>query len=475
MTFHYQSLAEPIKDKIVQGELNAGQKLISLRQFAKLNNISLNTATRCYELLEAQGFVSAKNKSGYFVNLLKKNQHDSDLPQHPDFNAQPREISNLELQMEIQQASINSRLIHLGSVQISPNHVPVYAIRKSIQRALKNSKPEDFLYSDKQGHLHLRQALSDHWAEDGFYLSPEDIYISNGCMPALSVIVQSLTEEGDSVIVPTPNFNGQLQLLGSLKRKIVEIPADTQGIDLDSLERAMQQPETKACLITANFQNPLGFCLSHAEKEKIAQLAAKYQCYVIEDDIYAECSFSLQRPLPIKHWDQEGYVIFCGSVSKSLSSAYRVGWFCIPKSLQALKAQLISKNVSVNTPLQLGLADLIYSRAYRNHLLKLKPKLSLQVEQYRTYLFKAFEGIKIGLSQPQGGYALWMQMPDHIDGLALYYYAKQQGINIVPGEVFGEESRYKNCIRLNAGHELSEELKKAIHVLADWVRAQCNG
>lgn len=72
MTFHYQSLAEPIKDKIVQGELNAGQKLISLRQFAKLNNISLNTATRCYELLEAQGFVSAKNKSGYFVNLLKK-------------------------------------------------------------------------------------------------------------------------------------------------------------------------------------------------------------------------------------------------------------------------------------------------------------------------------------------------------------------------------------------------------------------
>ena len=64
-------------------------------------------------------------------------------------------------------------------------------------------------------------------------------------------------------------------------------------------------------------------------------------------------------------------------------------------------------------------------------------------------------------------------MPNHIDGLALYYYAKQQGINIVPGEVFGEESRYKNCIRLNAGHELSEELKKAIDVLADWVRAQC--
>ncbi|NEU35582.1 aminotransferase class I/II-fold pyridoxal phosphate-dependent enzyme, partial [bacterium LRH843] len=84
----------------------------------------------------------------------------------------------------------------------------------------------------------------------------------------------------------------------------------------------------KACLLTANYQNPLGFCLSNAEKEKIAQLAARYQCYVIEDDIYGECSFSSSRPLPIKYWDQQGYVIFCGSVSKSLSTAYRVGWFC---------------------------------------------------------------------------------------------------------------------------------------------------
>src|SRR5699024_5248063 len=103
-----------------------------------------------------------------------------------------------------------------------------------IQRALKHSKPEDFLYSDKQGHIRLREALSEHWAEDGFYIAKEDIYISNGCMPALSVMIQSLTEIGDSIIVPTPNFNGQLQLLAALKRRIVEIPATDQGFDLVS-------------------------------------------------------------------------------------------------------------------------------------------------------------------------------------------------------------------------------------------------
>ena len=472
MTFQYQILAEQIADKIQQGELQAGQRLISLRQCAEQQNVSINTVKNCYELLEAQGLIFVKNKSGYFVSAKKSVVQHTQRPTHPDFQSQPRDVSNLELQIKIQEASINNKLIHLGAIQISSHLVPVDALRRSIQRALKHSKPEDFLYSDKQGHIRLREALSEHWAEDGFYIAKNDIYISNGCMPALSVMIQSLTEIGDSIIVPTPNFNGQLQLLATLKRKIVEIPADSNGFDLARLEQAMQSSGAKVCLLTVNYQNPLGFCLSNAEKEKIAQLAAQYQCYVIEDDIYAECSFSLKRPLPIQYWDRQGYVIFCGSVSKSLSPAYRVGWFCIHSRLQHLRAKIMMLNVSVNTPLQLGLADLIYSRAYREHLTTLKPILMAQVEQYRQFIITAFHQVDIGLNQPSGGYAFWIQLPEQIDGLEMYHFAQQQGINIVPGEVFGEDGRYKNCIRLNAGHELSDEIRDAIVLLADWTREQ---
>ncbi|OTG85084.1 PLP-dependent aminotransferase family protein [Acinetobacter sp. ANC 4648] len=472
MAFQYRILAEQITEKIKQGKLAAGQRLISLRQFSEQQNVSMNTVKNCYELLEAQGLIYVKNKSGYFVSAKQAVIQHTPRPNHPDFQSQPREISNLELQIEIQQASIDNKLIHLGAIQISPNLVPVEALRRSIQRALKHSKPEDFLYSDKQGHLRLREALSEHWAEDGFYIAKDEIYISNGCMPALSVMIQSLTEMGDSIIVPTPNFNGQLQLLAALKRKIVEIPADTDGFDLERLEQVMQSSGAKACLLTANFQNPLGFSLSNTQKEKIAQLANQYQCYVIEDDIYAECSFSLKRPLPIKYWDQQGYVIFCGSVSKSLSTAYRVGWFCIPQRLQHLRTQLLMSNVAVNTPLQLGLADLIYSRAYREHLIRLKPILIAQVEQYRQFMIAAFYQVDIRLNQPNGGYALWIQLPEQIDSLEMYRFAQQQGINIVPGEVFGEDGRYKNCIRLNAGHELSDDIREAIVLLADWTRRQ---
>lgn len=472
MAFQYQLLAQQITSKIEQGELSVGQRLMSLRQFATQQQVSLNTAKSCYELLEAQGLIVVKPKRGYFVQSLVKESVATPVPQHPDFISIPREVTNLQLQMEIHEASIQSELIHLGSIQLSPDLLPVEVIRKSLQRALKHCKPEDFLYSDRQGHIQLRQALSTHWAEDGLHLQAEDIYVTNGCMPALSVMIQSLSHEGESIIVPTPNFNGQLQLLAVLRRKIIEIPASTEGLDLVRLEQAMQNSQAKACLITSNFQNPLGFCLSNADKEKIAQLAAKYQCYVIEDDIYAECSFSLQRPLPIKYWDEQGYVIYCGSISKSLSPSYRVGWFCVPERLKKLRYKFINKNVMVNTPLQLGLADLIYSRAYRQHLRSLGPKLKQQVQQYRDFLIEAFYGVALSINQPTGGYALWLQFPKSIDSLAMYHYAQDHGINIVPGRVFGEDQRYNNYIRLNAGHPLSAQIRAAIYLLADWTRQQ---
>lgn len=467
MTFQYQRLAEQLSQKIYQHELQPQQKLSSLREFARQQKISLSTAQQCYELLEAKGLIYVKPKSGYFVS---SRQYQSPVPESPKFESMPRRVSNLELQNQIQTASIQSHLTPLGAIQLSPHLIPVDGLRRSLQRALKHCQPEDFLYCNKQGHLQLRQALSDHWREDGIYIAPDDIFISNGCMPALSLLIQQMSRDGDSIIVPTPTFNGQLQLLAGLKRKIIEIPADHQGIDLERLEYFMQQGSAKLCLLTANFQNPLGYCLSNQQKQKIAELAQKYQCFVLEDDIYAECSFQKERPLPIRYWDQQGYVIWCGSVSKSLSSAYRVGWFCLGQQLQHLRPALLANNVGVNTPLQLGLADFIYSRAYREHLERLRPALMQQVEQYRACILEQFQGIPIALSQSSGGYALWMQLPNTITGLELYYRAQQYGINIVPGEVFGEDQRYQHFLRLNAGHALTDEIRQAIQQLADWVR-----
>ncbi|WP_336165405.1 PLP-dependent aminotransferase family protein [Acinetobacter ursingii] len=472
MQFHYQRLAQQIANKIYQQQLLPQQKLSSLRDFADQHQVSISTAQRCYELLEAQGLIEVKPKSGYFVKAPKLS---SRLPNSPSFESRPRAVTNLLLQNQIQEASIQPHLAPFGAIQLSPQLVPIEPLRRSIQRALKHCKPEDFLYCNRQGHLHLREALAAHWREDGMYIAPQDIFITNGCMPALALLIQQLSLQDDSILIPTPTFNGQLQLIAGLKRRIIETPADATGIDLVRLEQAMAEHRPKLCLLTANFQNPLGYVLSDVDKQKIAQLAAQYHCIILEDDIYAECSYQGQRPLPIKYWDQHGYVVWVGSVSKSLSTAYRVGWFCIGGQLKAMYPEFYSANVSVNTPLQLGLADFIYSREYRNHLSRLQPQLMQQVEQYRRYILKAFAPLNIGLSQPQGGYALWLELPQKIDSLALYLAAQQHQINIVPGVVFGEDKRYQHFVRLNAGHALTPQLQEAILFLAEWVKQAVDG
>lgn len=357
-------------------------------------------------------------------------------------------------------------MIHLGAIQLGAPLIPIQSLRKSIQRALKHSQSEDFLYCNRQGHVKLREALQHLWASDGIHIAHQDIFITNGCMAAISLILQNLTEVGDAVIIPTPTFNGQLQLLASLKRHIIEIPAHQNGINLEQFEQVLKTQTAKVCLLTANFQNPLGYCLTNTEKQKIAQLAEKYQCYIIEDDIYAECGYTQQRPLPIKYWDKAGYVILVGSVSKSLSSAYRIGWICLSEKIQHLKSNLLSNNVMVNTPLQLGLADFIYSNGYKQHIEQLRQRLFLQVQQYIKHIQLFFPTVQI--QQPQGGYALWIKLPQHIDVFALYEFARRHSISIVPGIVFGEDEKYKQYMRINAGHPITSEIVDAIQKLGDY-------
>jgi DNA-binding transcriptional MocR family regulator len=461
--FLYQQLAAQLAAKIQAQQLHSGDKLLSIRGFARQQQISLNTAKACYQLLESQGLIFAKPQSGYVVQFRDDRKPNS--PSH-SFASYARKISNLDLMLEIQQASASPQAVQLGTIQLDRRLIPLASLKRSLNRVTKHATAEDFLLCHRQGHPQLIRALAEHWREDGIYIPEQQIVISSGCMPALATLVQTLSQDNDSIIVTSPNFNGQLQMLANMQRKIIEIPADQQGIDLQRLEQVMQSGVAKILLITANYHNPLGFALGNAQKQQLAELAARYRCFILEDDIFAECGHQQHRPLPIKFWDQAGYVIWCGSVAKSLSPAYRVGWFCLGQQTEAFKSLLFAHNQLVSTPLQLALADLIYSRAYREHLQHLRAHLPQQVMDYVAYVRAVFAELLLSCRMPEGGYVLWLELLPQIDSRILYQRAQQCGICIVPGFVFSEDGRHKHFIRLNAGLFLDQHIKTALEQLA---------
>lgn len=184
MAFLYQTLAQTLIPKLK--ELPAHSKLPSLRVFTKQHHISLSTAQACYVWLEAQGYIYSKVKSGYFVQAQSTTHA---VLERINFPSVQRSVSNFELFDQIQEASSHTKIIHLGATLI-----PIDPLRRSIQRALKHCHSEDFLYCNRQGHLKLREAFSQLWAEDGIHVAADDILITNGCMAALSLSIQSLTQ-----------------------------------------------------------------------------------------------------------------------------------------------------------------------------------------------------------------------------------------------------------------------------------------
>lgn len=466
MAFLYHTLAEQLISNIQTGVLSDGQRVPSIREMSRQRGLSITTVQKCYELLEAQGYLIAKAQSGFYVSAqtssLKK-------PIFSGFEPYIGHVQNADLLDEISTSANDKNRVQFGTIQLSSDLIPTQLLTRSLVRATRSSPLQSTLYSPCEGELALRKAVCTHIRTDGIHFAPDELIITNGCMDALAHAIDAISQPGDTIAIPSPCFSGQLQLLASMKRSIMELPSTSEGIDLTQLEKAMRNPSVKACLLTACFQNPLGYNLSVDDKQKIAALARDTKCPVIEDDVFGECGYDKSRPLPLKSWDIDGYVIWCGSFSKTLAPGYRIGWCAPGRYYKEIRQHIRARNISVNAPLQLGLSDFVNSGEYRRHLDKLKFSLRKQVDSVYGSIIKHF-GNNCRSILPKGGYALWIQLPKECDAFAIYCEAKTRGINLVPGHVFSSSGLYDSCIRLNAGNPWSDDLDQSVKKLADIIR-----
>ncbi|MBV8647423.1 PLP-dependent aminotransferase family protein [Paludibacterium sp.] len=467
MNAKYLRLAAKLRGDIQQGRLAPGQRLPSIRAQARQQGVSLTTAIKSYEWLEAQGEIVAAPKSGFFVRARPQTAR---APRFPLFDPHATPVDNAALIAEVRRGAQDPAHVPLGTVMLSPALLPLTDLQLSLARAARRAPQSAAGYGQLAGEPALRQALCRHFAEDGMALAPEDLLITNGCMPALNLALTAVSRPGDAIAVPSPCYSGQLQLLASLGRRVVEIPCHARGMDLGRFAACLAAGDARVALLSGNHHNPLGFCLSPEDKQRVAQLAALHRTVVIEDDVFGECGHGGPRPLPIKAWDSDGWVIWCGSFSKTLAPGYRIGWCAPGRHLPALAALHLSGMLAVNTPLQLALADFLNRGAYRRHLRRLQPALAAQVDRLSEAVLRHFPA-GAGLARPDGGYAVWVQLPDGQDGLALYRAARAQGIGLVPGAVFSARGLYGDCLRLNAGNPWEPRIDQAVATLGKLARS----
>nr|WP_278044553.1 PLP-dependent aminotransferase family protein [Photobacterium profundum] len=463
----YENLVEQIRDQIQNEIWKVGDKLPSLRKQTEVSGMSLMTVLHAYQVLESQGWIVSHARSGYFV--APKVQYLS--AKTLDVTVQTTENIDInDFIFEVLQANRTPYIVDFGSVYPDPKLYPRHQVNKSLMAAARTMPTSSALDNLPPGNEELRQLIAKRYAAQGISVHPEEIVITAGALEALNLSLQAVTQAGDWVVVESPTFYGALQSLQRLNLRALSVRTHPQdGIDLDSLEKALQSHSVKACWLMTNHQNPLGCTLSNDKKKRLIELLAKYNVFLIEDDVYSELYFGGQKPLPAKAFDQQGMTMHCSSFSKSLVAGFRIGWVAAGKmALPIQKLQLMS-TLSASAPIQLALAKYLSTRNYENHLRQLRRKLE-QRKFAMWQLLRSYFPPNVSVNYSEGGYFLWAELPEHLDATELYQRALKDNISIAPGKMFSASKQFNHCFRLNSSFECSESEEIAIKRLAELIQ-----
>ncbi|MBB1487444.1 aminotransferase-like domain-containing protein [Oceanospirillum sediminis] len=463
-SFRYLSIASLIKDRIKQGIYPEDRKLPSIRALAQELGVSKGTVIRSYEQLEDDGLIRAREKSGFFPlpqHLQRNNSKrpEAILSQQQKDALRPHRVDNKSLGIHIVRSAGRTDQVALGSANPCASFFGVKRLYRILQQQIRKELSElehGYLshYQAPPGDPVLCQQVSLQLAERSITTAPEEIIVTNGAQAAITLALQSTTKEGDIVLIQSPCFYGILQCLEALNRKVIEIPQSSDGgPDINILSSVLTEAQAqhwpvKAIVIQPTVHNPSGQSMPLNARKELLTLARQYDLAVIEDDVFAE--FSEQSPqLPsLKALDSDNRVLFCSSVSKTLTPKIRIGWLVAGRwHEQCQHFQFVSKmGLPAHTQKALGLW--FEAGLMKRHLRQIKRQYH-QRQQLFNQAMAHFWPDNIKHISPDGGFLIWIQLPEKMNSLPLYQWAQQQQINITPGPLFSSQGDHQDYIRIN--------------------------
>lgn len=458
----YRATASRIESMIAEGIYRAGDRLPSIRVLSRQLRVSINTIAQAYAFLEDTRIIEARPQSGHYVSCVRQKRKPLPAASPPEVAASRVSVPNDHLRIIRELA--DPGIIPLGRGAPSSALLPVAKLNRMLANQTRSCPLDCVSYASSDGLERLRIEIAKRSGDYGCRLSPDDIIITSGCMEAVTLALYAVCRPGDTVLVESPVYYTFLNIIQWLDLKVLEIPASPEeGMNLEVLRYALEHNEIRACLIISNYGNPLGSLMADAKKQELVRLLATRGIPLIEDDVYGDLGFGHLRPYSFKAYDTTGDVILCSSFSKTLAPGYRTGWI-VPGNFYTKVASLKSMfNIATATPPQLAIAEFLSCGGYDRHLRATRRTCQRQLERIRQCVMESFpDGVRN--IRPQGGYFLWLELPEPIDTVRLYQEALCHGIGIAPGMLFTTGNKFKNCLRLN-GSFWSERIAEAIRTI----------
>lgn len=469
----YERIVEEIASAISHGQLLPGSRVPSVRDYASNYGVSLNSVKTAYRLLEDRGLIFARPQSGYFVC--------ENLPELSDSHSEIADTTVLQL------SGIDNLLALILKHQRKGDCVdlalacpegecfyPLNRLRKLTTRMARSTVTFQPCYTMPPGSLRLRTQIARRGLHLGMQLSADDILITHGTMEALNIAVRAATNPGDTVALETPTFFNLYPMLEQLGRKIVNIPTNPrQGMCLDSLEKLVAHENIAAVITVPSAHNPLGFTMPVDARKRLANMAAHHCFAVIEDAMYAELQFNAPPVPNIKAFDEGGWIMVCASYTKTIAPDFRLGWLDAGRFRNVAHQMKFNTSVSESLLLSEILGIFLENGSYDLHLRHLKRLYIRQIDAVRACIANSFPaGTRV--SRPQGGFILWIELPDGVDTITLFHAAITEKILCMPGIVCSGLKLFSHCLRLAVCFVLDDEHRNAIKRLGELACLQHN-
>ncbi|OZG60465.1 GntR family transcriptional regulator [Bifidobacterium myosotis] len=383
----------------------------------------------------------------------------------------------------------------------NPADIPDDLLRAVSLEAFSSHEFDGQPESPIEGFDELRELLAHHMQTRGVRCDVRNVMVLSGSEQGIDLIVRAFVNPGDCVLVEQSTFFPALQTFRSADARIVGVPMDEHGMRADLLEGYCARFRPKLIYTVPTFQNPTGTTMPLDRRRRLIDVARRYQCLIVEDDAYGELWYgparkpesgdmpgfasapgrvqasvhesaqeqklSRHRPVPLAGMENEGYVMYLSTFSKTVTSGLRTGWIVAdPHVIGRLAALRRMVDQHTSTSSQRICLELLKEGRIAEHIRTLTVSYRHRRDTAIAAL-KEYAPAGMRWTTPEGGYYIWVSMPEGVRSLDVLAACRARGVTFMPGSVFDVDEMDDSHLRLNFVRPSASDIDRGVRIICD--------
>ncbi len=478
----YQQVRDALHEMIRSGVLGPGDELPASRVLARSLGLNRGTVTTAYDDLVSRGlldrhvgrgtYVAGREELAAALGELKPAPapEGKRLPWKSLFVYDPLEDRD-PLAADMSAWTAQPGMISFAGGVPDASMFPSDDFRLALNRALREEGATLLQYGTMSGYRPFIDFLRHYLVERGVGAVPEEILVVNGSQQGIDLISRTFVDPGDAIVVEDPSYYGALNLFRGLKPRLLPVPVDGEGLDVDALAVLLRKERPKLLYTMPTFQNPTGVSMSLSRRRRLLALAAEHNLPILEDDFDGDLIYEGDNLPPLRGLPGGRDVIYTSTFSKVLFPGIRLGWVvAAPAVIERLGAAKQAADLSTSLLFQAAMVHFAQGRRLTRHAEQVRAEYLKRRDLLLAALRKEMpEGVT--WTRPAGGFSLLVRLPAPVDSAAILPKAASRGVLYTAGRLF-TLSGDNRMLRLSFGNVNAALIHEGVKRLATVVREE---